>query len=599
VLIDGAPADPGGRASRLRAPRVSGWALCVGALLLGAFLVRIWGIGHGLPYAYNADENAHFVPKAIGLFGHDLNPHYFVNPPAYTYVLHVVFAVWFGGREGVSAAYAANPTEVYVVARVVAAALGTLAVGLLYLAGSRLFDRRVGLLAAGLLAVSFLPVFYSHLALNDVPTLAPICLCLWASAGILRFGRTRDYVVAGLALGLAAATKYTGGIVLLPLVGAAAVQFLAPGGRSPALKGIAIAGGVALAGFVAANPYAVLSFGEFFDGLAHQSDASADTAGKLGLTQDNGILYYLWTFTWGLGWIPALLALGSLAWLHRDEPRLIWVLAPAPIVFLIFMGFQSRFFGRWLIPILPIVCVLAAYLALELADWAARRHPRLRPTLVSLAVIAVCGQGAVAVLHSGQVLSREDTRNAARDWMVANVPEQQVVRTPSGAVRRVATRIVAEPVVPDGWAQDIGRPSPLTSNGNRWVKFPTSRSNFENDGVTAVPGPGRIVNIEDYERTLRPDLIDAYEQQGYCWVVSGSTQRGRAEADPEEVPQATAYYAELERRGRLVHESSPFADGAEPVAFNFDFSFNYAPLAYERPGPVMQVYRLRGGQCAG
>ncbi len=348
-----------------------------------------------------------------------------------------------------------------------------------------------------------------------------------------------------------------------------------------------------------ANPYAILSFGEFADGLAHQNDAAADTAGKLGLTQENGVLYYLWTLTWGLGWIPALLALGSLIWLYRDEPRLVWVLAPAPLVFLVFMGLQARFFGRWLIPILPIVCLLAAYLALELVDRAARRHPRLRPTLVTLAVIAVCGQGTVAVLHSGKVLSSEDTRNAAREWMVVNVPPTQVVRDgQTGGRKVVATRIVVEPVVPDGWAQDIGKPSALTSNGNRWVKFPTSRSNFENDGTTAIPGLGRIVNIEDYERTLRPELIDTYEEQGYCWVVSGSTQRGRADVDAKEVPQAVAYYAALERRGRLVHESSPYSPGADPVAFNFDFSFNYAPLAYARPGPVMQVYRLRGGQCA-
>ena len=40
-------------------------------------------------------------------------------------------------------------------ARVTAALCGTLAVWLLYLAGTRLFDRRVGLLAAGLLGVSF------------------------------------------------------------------------------------------------------------------------------------------------------------------------------------------------------------------------------------------------------------------------------------------------------------------------------------------------------------------------------------------------------------------------------------------------------------
>ncbi|HEY4098538.1 MAG TPA: hypothetical protein VGM33_23645, partial [Baekduia sp.] len=89
------------------------WALAVGVLLIGSFLVRIWGAKQGLPYAYNADENAHFVPKAIGLFGHGLNPHYFVNPPLLTYIFHGVFAVWFGGRAGVSQSFAADPTEVF------------------------------------------------------------------------------------------------------------------------------------------------------------------------------------------------------------------------------------------------------------------------------------------------------------------------------------------------------------------------------------------------------------------------------------------------------------------------------------------------------
>src|SRR4051812_2688522 len=76
------------------------WPLAVTALLAGALFLRLWGIKQGLPYAYNSDENAHFVPKAIGLFGHSWNPGYFVNPPGYTYLLHLVFAVWYGGGGG-------------------------------------------------------------------------------------------------------------------------------------------------------------------------------------------------------------------------------------------------------------------------------------------------------------------------------------------------------------------------------------------------------------------------------------------------------------------------------------------------------------------
>ncbi len=67
--------------------------------------------------------------------------------------------------------------------------------------GSR--PTRVTLLAAALLALAFLPVFYSHLALNDVPTLAPIALSLWGTSEMLREGRARDYLLAGAGLGLA------------------------------------------------------------------------------------------------------------------------------------------------------------------------------------------------------------------------------------------------------------------------------------------------------------------------------------------------------------------------------------------------------------
>ena len=61
---------------------------------------------------------------------------------------------------------------------------------------------------------------------------------------------------------------------------------------------------MALAAFLIANPYAVLNWDAFTNGLTHQSDASGDAAGKLGLTQDNGFAYYLWSFGWGLGWVP-------------------------------------------------------------------------------------------------------------------------------------------------------------------------------------------------------------------------------------------------------------------------------------------------------
>lgn len=219
----------------------------------------------------------------------------------------------------------------------------------------------------------------------------------------------------------------------------------------------------------------------------------------------------------------------------------------------------------------------------RLTQLAGRRVPALTPALAALGVVLLLGQGVVYSLHSALTLSRTDTRNATRDWLVANVEP--------------GTKIVVEPVVPDAWATDIGHPYRGTANGARWSKFPTSRTNVADDG-TVKPGAGEIVNIEDYERALRPELVDLYAQRGYCWVVVGSTQRGRAEAQPKVVPGAIAYYRALEQRAQLVFDASPYREDAGPVKFNFDWTFDYYPLAYARPGPQMQVFHLRGGTCS-
>jgi hypothetical protein len=544
----------------------------VGILLLAALGLRLWGLDTGLPYVYNADENAHFVPRAIGMFGHSYNPGYFINPPAFTYLLHAVFALRWGG-DGVQAAYAADLGDVVVVARACAAVLGVAAVGLLYVAGTRMFDgdRRVGLLAAVLLATSFLPVFYSHFALNDVPALAPLCLALVGIAGVLRWGRPLDFALSGAGIGLACATKYTAGIVVVCLVAAAVT---APGtGARRRLGGLVLAGLLALVAFLAANPYALLDFDAFYDGLADQSSASNDGGGKLGLTEDNGIRYYLTSLTWGFGWVPLAAAIGGAVGLAiRHRSRALVLVLPV-ILFVLFMGLQDRFFARWILPIFPLLCLLAAWGVVTLAS----RGPR-PALLVGLAAVVVCAQGIVSSAHSGMVLAREDTRQLARDWMVDNVPER--------------AKVVVEPVFPDQWATDPGAPEA------RWNKWATSRSRVDNDG-TLRDGPGRIVKLEDYERTTRPALVSAYARGGFCWVVTGSTQYGRAYAEPEEVPQALRYYDELRRRGDVVFRATPFDDGARPVPFSFDDSFNWRPLAYERPGPEIVVYRLRGGECSG
>ena len=565
-------------------------------LLLATLALRLWGIRQGLPYSYNVDEATHFVPPAIAFFTHDYNPQYFLNPPGYSYLLHIVFELWFGSGDAVSRLYATDPTQVLVVARVVAAVLGTIAVWLTYLAGERFFHRTVALLGAAIFAFAFLPNFYSHLALNDTPTLAPVALSLYGISGVLRRGWRRDYVISGVAIGLAAATKYTGGITLVCLLTAAIADGYAGRARSklfplsPAIPRFALALAAAALGFVAANPYAVLDFSSFQAGVATQASLAAGAEPvKLGTTAASGTAYYLWTFTWGLGWAPSLAALGgSVALVARRRLTVALVLIPAPIAFIVFMGDQQRFFGRWLMPIFPIVALLGAYGAVELVRWLVSRvgGPGLPVALgAPAAVIVLLAQSLTSVIHNDVVLSRPDTRNLARAWMVAHVP--------AGA------KVVIEPVVADSWATDIGRSLPETASGARWQRYPTWLTNIDINTGRALPlGQHQYVAVDQYERTLRPALLDSYQANRYCWVVLGSLQAGRSFAQPKIAPAAIAYYAQLANHARLRYHVSPFGGGSRAVPFSFDWSIDYYPGQYTRPGPEISVYELTGGRCA-
>ncbi len=582
------------RAGSQRGERRWVWPL-LALVLLGGLALRLWGVRQGLPFAYNLDEGTHFVPKAVAMFGKGLNPRYFANPPAFTYLLHFLFAIAYGGGAGVKRAAALHPQELYTLARVLVALLGSGALWLLYLTGARLFGRAVGLLAAAIEAVAFLPVFYAHLALNDVPTLAPLTLSLLGSAGILRRGAPRDYLLAGVGLGLACASKYTAGIVVLALAAAAATQFLeAEAARNRrVLGGLALAGATALGGFLIANPYALLDYSRFHAELVHQSSLSAEAQGKLGAPKQGGLIYYLWSLTWGLGWAPALFALGGAATIWRANARLGWLLVPAPLAFLAFMGLQGRYFGRWLLPIFPILCLLGAYGAVCLLRIANARlttqlHARTRhapvvaAALATLLVAALLAQGLIFSIHAGLVLSRADTRNLTRAWMVDHIPR--------------GAKIVAEPVSPDDWAGErAGAPA---CPRYRWCKYASMESRISATGRFEPENPHKV-GIENYVTTLTPELIGYYEQTGFCWVLIGSTQYGRALTDPAGVPRAIAYYRALAQQGQLLYSASPYARGAAPVAFNFDWSFDYYPLAYHRPGPAIAIYRLHGGRCAG
>ena len=540
----------------------TGWILA--GILLVALGLRLWSLRYGLPWVYNRDEEFHFVPVAVRMFGGSFNPHYFENPPALTYLLYAVFRLRFHSS-GFRHAFAANPTAAYETARFVVALIGTASVGLVYWAGKRWFGTREGLLAAALIAVGFLPAFYGKFALNDAVTLAPVAIALALIALAWEREHWWLWAAAGAAIGVATAVKYTAGAMLLPLAIAVVLQAWdaaedAPSRADrirasilPVIK-YGVAAGIAFgAAFLVLNPYSIVDFSTFRHQLAGQS-ATAGGSAKLGQSATPGWLYYLWTVTWGLGWIPALAAIGGAVVLLRENWRRGLVLVVFPVFMFLFLGSQARHFGRWYMPAYPAIALLAAYGAFRFADWLARGR-RWASWAVAGVVVLMLAQGLAATIRVDSVLARTDTRALARSWIFGNIP--------AGA------GVVVEPFVPDGWLA-----TPNRAGTDRYKLYP-------------IKPP-----FQAYEKKLDPSLIDTYRSQGYCWVVVASHQKQRGLN--AKLPGAIGYYKRLNRESNRTQLFDPWRSGAARPGFNFDMSFDYYPTAFVRPGPLIEIHHLRG-----
>ena len=338
-------------------------------------------------------------------------------------------------------------------------------------------------------------------------------------------------MLAGLGLGVAIATKYTAGIVLVTLIAAA---FASPVAHAR-VRNLVFAVGADVRRVRRRQPVRAARP----PGVPRRPGEADRDRGR-GRRQarpanTNGWTYYLSTFTWGLGWLPSLFALGGAGALIARNRRLALLLAPAPLLLFLYLGQQSRFFARWMLPIYPILCMLAAYGVIALAT-----RLRARMTLAVAALSAlVLPQGLVFTVHNDLVLAKADTRQVARDWMVQNIPS--------------GSKIVVEPIAPDQWAMDVGHPlfedQGGTGNGNRWNKWRTSRSCYFNGKTITVRRRARWSRSRTTSARRGPSWSAPTSSGGFCFVVTGSTQYGRADADPQDVPNALRYYDALKGRG--------------------------------------------------
>ena len=375
--------------------------LLPGLLFLGGLLPRVYALGWGLPYVEHPDEPALVEVVVRMVRDGDLNPGSFLYPSLFFYLLAAVTRLhaWWGIDQGLYAsledlpldtyAFTTSPT-LYLWNRAVTALLGAATIPALWLLGRHMFDARTGLLGALALIPAAFHVEHSHYITTDVPTGLWVVLAVLGAWGVATTGSWHGYLLAGVASGLAAGTKYNAGVAALAPVVAHLLYWRRTSLGRP-LARLWLGGALALLVFLATTPYALLDWERFvaalrFNAAHYAGDSHGDFTGHWQIGEYS-------RFLWSDGLFPpgSVLALLGLPLLGRRFPRQTVLLLAVVVAALLLLLLQSTHFVRNVLPVFPLMILLAAAGAVALADLIQRRAAR-QAVFIALAIALLAPQ---------------------------------------------------------------------------------------------------------------------------------------------------------------------------------------------------------------
>ncbi|RYG75111.1 phospholipid carrier-dependent glycosyltransferase [bacterium] len=381
-----------------------------------ALAVRLVGITWGLPsaqrwYSYHPDESSRQIVGAVfSLLGGDFNPHFFNYPSLTVYATWISYWVLTFAGFGTTAVAPQYPWplahDIILAGRLFSALCGALTAPLVLLIARRIRGGTWGVLAAVLVALAPGHVQQSHFATVDVPATFFVTLCIYLS---LRAVSSKGFLTAALVAGLAAGTKYNAGLVLLALLVALWWPFrnveLASKPK-PVLLSLGLVF-VALLGFALSTPYALLAPAEFWGDPAKQAGFAYELfvhpkegSGDIFKGTGNGWIYHLtFNLPFVLTW-PLIIA-AALGIYFAAKKREFWPVLAFGGLFFLSLGLSQVRFMRYLLPLIPGLCLLAAF--------GLSRLPLKKVSAAVLALFALLG-----CLNVDSPFTQTDPRDQAR-----------------------------------------------------------------------------------------------------------------------------------------------------------------------------------------
>lgn len=575
-------------AARRRLSQFSLHNILLALVVLLALIVRVYGIGFPL---YNWDERTTFADVFFAM-GNNLAILTYEHGSLLTYIL---LSVWYPlvavaqktvpGYFEFFITYYQNPLLLAIPGRLISSFASAGTVLCVFFLGMRLYHRTVGLIAAFFLALTFLDVAESHYMRTYALTSLFSTLAVFFSIKILDERRLRNYVLAGLFVGLATAAQYTVILLVVPLVTAHVIATRRTWGAGAwhHLLSKSIFAGLDSAGlaFFLATPYALLEFPAFAGFMKWFVLSRANSAWVSPEGQPVWLFYLTEHLAGGMGVeleIVAILGLALALYRRRSQDL---VLFEFPILLFLTLNGGPNF-ARYALPVLPFLAIAAANLLHSVSQWSWRWvSPRLSSLALVVITVGLAIPSFLNIVRFDLMLTLPDTRLLATQWIEKNVPEGAKIATEGldilgpyippnrGMIDAAIAKARTESERQEMRALEtslVGRP--------RYQVTPTFR--FDQD----VRGGIVVVSVQSAQR---------YADQGIDYLVTVNWMK-RSE-DDEYAPAFQRSLDTLYRPMVQIRPTIPFR--YDPYAWRTDYDAlaRVTPGSSQVGGPVLTIYR--------
>ncbi|MDI6767594.1 MAG: glycosyltransferase family 39 protein [Bacteroidota bacterium] len=503
-------------------------------ILTVGLVLRLCHITWGLPELYEEATPFSLAWKFWNWdrLGFDFNPHFF-NYPAFTFYFHyLIQAIHYGigyllGIYTDFASFKESYTISIILARIVTVIfdLGTILV--IFLLVKQFASEKIALIGAGLLAINPLHIQYAHSINVDIPLAFFVTLSLFFIFKIYSSLEKKWYLLAGLGIGLATATKYNGALLVAPLILAHLFRSQTVSAALRSLKDSSLYQSITLAIiiFFLFNPFIILSFGEFWRDFSFEKLHMS--YGHLGIESSESTLafYFLKALPKYLSWIFYTSIIISIFYIILKRNKSHFILLAFPIIFFITIGTWEMRAERYLVPAIPILIAIGTIGSKTIWEQMMKSvEPKFRRFFLFKSGILVIVGLFVAIplaienykyLHS---LTFPDTRTIAKEWLIKNVPHKSTIVTGPYGI------------------------------------------NLPNDNFTFFMIPFTPTGSEVLEA-----FYDTRWYKDFDLLIASDYDYGRFAQEPERFKSVLAYYDSLKLRWRLVHKIQRSSNQTGPL----------------------------------